>query len=178
MSETTGDALELIMRRRSIREYAKRPVGQEQITRLLQAAMAAPSGRDARPWEFVVVTDAERRRRLSQTHQFSAMAAAAPVVFVVCGRPDVSPYWVEDCSAATENLLLEATSLGLGGVWVGIYPGEAREAHVRAVVDLPEEVRPLCLVPVGYPAEPLPARTRFEAARVHHNHFGQAMPAT
>ena len=170
------DALDFIKSRRSIREYTAEPVRPEQVQAMLEAAMAAPSGMDTRPWEFVVVTDAEKRRQLAQTHRYSGMAASAPVVFVVCGREGASRYWVEDCSAATENLLLEAVSLGLGGVWVAVYPTPERETHVRQVLGLPADVRPLCMVPVGHPAELRPPRTKFDAARVHYDRFGQRAP--
>jgi len=169
-------ALELIKSRRSIREYTEAPVAPEHVRALLEAAMAAPSGRNLKPWEFVVVADAETRRRLAKTHQFSGMAAKAPVVFVVCGRESASRHWVSDCSAATENLLIEAVSLGLGGVWVGLHPSTEREEYVRQVLGLPSDLRTLCMVPVGHPAEPKPARTQFDADRVHYDRYGRHEP--
>ncbi len=171
------DALDLIKARRSIRQYTTAPVSPEQIQALLEAAMAAPSGRNLRAWEFVVVTDRATRERLARTHEFSGMAASAPVVFVVCGRERESRHWISDCSAATENLLLEATSLGLGGVWVGLYPVPEREQYVREVLGLPAELRPLCMVPIGQPAESKPPRTQFEPDRVHFERYGRGEPA-
>ncbi len=162
------EIIQHIKARRSIRLYTSKPVTDEQVRLLLEAAMAAPSAHDIRPWAFVVVRDPERRQRLAATHQWAAMAADAPVVFAVLGRPQLSEHWVEDCSAATENLLLAATGLGLGGVWVGIYPDESREATVRRILNVPEGWRPLCLVPVGYPGEEKPPRTRYEEVKVHH----------
>lgn len=161
-----------ILQRRSIREYTQTSVTDEQIEALLQAAMAAPSANDLRPWAFVVVRDPERRFALGQVHQWSPMCSQAPVVFAVLGNPDSSDHWVEDCSAATENLLLTVASLGLGGVWVGIYPRRQREADVRKVLDIPEPWRVLCLVPVGEPAAAKSPRTRYEASKVHHEVFG------
>lgn len=161
-----------ILQRRSIREYTNAPVIAEQIDALLQAAMAAPSANDVRPWAFVVVRDPERRQALAQTHPWSTMCAKAPVVFVVLGNPDRSDHWVEDCSVATENLLLTASALGLGGVWVAIYPRLQREAYVRQVLDIPEAWRVLCLAPVGQPAEAKSPRTRYEASKVHYEAFG------
>ena len=99
--------------RRSIRKYTSEPVTDEQITTLLEAAMAAPSAVNRKPWEFMVVRDANLRKQLSKVHPWAGMAAAAPVVFVVCGRPNDSDHWVEDCSAATENLLLGQPVPGL-----------------------------------------------------------------
>ncbi len=170
------DALDLIKSRRSIREYTDAPVAPSHVQAMLEAAMAAPSASDRRPWEFVVVADPETRRALSQTHQFSGMCAQSPLVVVVCGRERISRYWVQDCSAATENLLLEAASLGLGAVWIGIHPAEEREQRLREALGLPDDLTPLCLVAVGHPAEAKPPRTRFEASRVHYGRYGQHEP--
>jgi nitroreductase len=159
--------IDWIKARRSIRKYGPEPVSNEQIRTMLEAAMAAPSASNIKPWEFVVVRDAPLRQELAQVHPWSGMAADAPVVFVICGRPSDSDHWVEDCSAATQNLLLAATALGLGGVWVGVYPRNQREDHVLKVLRLPKTWRPLCLVPVGHPAETKAPRTQYDPQRVH-----------
>ena len=163
--------IDWIKARRSIRQYTSEPVTDEQIQTLLEAAMAAPSGSNLKPWEFVVVRDAGLRKELSQVHPYAGMAADAAVVFVICGRPNDSRHWVEDCSAATENLLLAVTALGLGAVWVAIYPRAQREDKVRRILRLPEGWRTLCLVPVGHPAEIKPPRTQYDPARVHYDSF-------
>jgi xanthine dehydrogenase molybdopterin-binding subunit B len=147
-------------------------VAAEQVQALLEAAMAAPSANDLRPWDFVVVRDAERRKALAKVHQWSSMCADAPVVIVVVGNPETSQHWVEDCSAATENLLLAAFGLDLGSVWVAVYPNPEREKRVREILNLPEKLRSLCMLPVGHPAEQKPARTRFEGNKVHLETFG------
>lgn len=136
--------------------------------------MSAPSANDSRPWHFVVVRDQGLRGELSRVHQWATPAAQAPVVFVVCGDERRSDHWVEDTSAATENLLLQAASMDLGGVWIGIYPRSTREDYVRSLLDLPPHIRVLCLVPVGYPANPLPPRTRYEERCVHYDRFNAA----
>lgn len=164
--------LEWILKRRSIRAYSDAPVSDAQAQGLLQAAMAAPSADDARPWAFVVVRDPEKRQALAETHQWSQMCAQAPVVIAVLGDPAASDHWVEDCSAATENLLLAAAGLDLGAVWVAVYPRPQREDHVRQVLDIPDQLRVLCLVPVGHPAETKPPRTRYEEGKVHYEAFG------
>lgn len=161
--------IDWIKARRSIRKYSPGPVTDEQIRTMLEAAMAAPSASNVKPWEFVVVRDAALRQQLAQVHPWSGMAADAPVVFVICGRPSDSDHWVEDCSAATENLLLAATALGLGGVWVAVYPRSQREDHVRAILHLPNTWHPLCLVPIGHPAETKAARTQYDPQRVHYD---------
>jgi len=163
--------IEWIKARRSIRKYTSEPVTDEQIQTLLEAAMAAPSASNLKPWEFVVVRDAALRKELSGVHPWAKMAADAAVVFVICGRPKDSDHWVEDCSAATQNLLLAVTALGLGAVWVAIYPRAQREDGVRRILHLPEDWRPLCLVPVGHPAETKPPRTQYDPARVHYDSF-------
>ncbi len=110
-------------------------------------------------------------RRLADTHPYSKMAAEAAVVFVVCGREADSRHWVEDTSAATQNLLLAAAGLGLGAVWVACYPNVEREQYVRDCLGLPQDWRVLCLVPAGHPAESKPPRTQFDPARVHYDRY-------
>lgn len=166
MNEAT--VLDTIKKRRSIRKYTDETVTDEQIRQLLEAAMAAPSGSDIQSWEFVVVKDPAIKRQLAQTHTWSRMVANAAVVIVVCGNERASHHWIEDTCAATENLLLAVTALGLGAVWVGIHPNADREAHVRRVLDIPEGIRVLCLVPVGHPAESKPPRTQYTESKVHY----------
>jgi nitroreductase len=163
--------LSTIRKRRSIRRYTDQVVTDEQIRQLLEAAMAAPSASNIQPWEFVVVKDPELKRQLAQTHRWSYMAADAAVVFVICANERASHHWVEDASAATENLLLAATALGLGAVWVAVYPDVSREAYVRRLLDIPKEMRVLCLVPVGHPAESKPPRTKYRKSKVHYDRW-------
>ncbi len=170
-------SLDWIYRRRSIRAYTDLPVTDEQVEMLLRAAMAAPSANDLRPWAFVVVRAAERRKALAKVHQWSSMCANAPVVIAVLGDPGVSSHWVEDCSAATENLLLAVTSLDLGAVWIAIYHHLDFEARVRQLLEVPERFRVLCLVPVGQPAERKTPRTRYEANKVYDETFGNQATA-
>ncbi len=166
-----ADVLDMIKKRRSIRKYTDQAVTDEQIRQLLEAAMAAPSASNIQPWEFVVVKDSELKTQLAQTHRWSYMAADAAVVFVVCGNERASRHWVEDASAATENLLLAATALDLGAVWVAVYASTDREAHVRRVLTIPGEMRVLCLVPVGHPAEQKPPRTKYRESKVHYQRW-------
>ncbi len=163
--------LETIFQRRSIRQYQERPVPRELLIDLLRAAMAAPSAVNKQPWEFVVVTRPERMAELQAVLPYGKYNAPAAVV--VCGVPELAQneptgsYWVQDCSAATENLLLAATGLGLGTVWTGVYPVTARVREVQRVLGLPEGVIPLGVILVGYPAEAKPARTQYREDRVH-----------
>lgn len=163
--------LELIKERRSIREYTDKPVSEEDVRTLLEAAMAAPSADNSQPWEFVVVREDNLRQQLAQTHPWSDMCSDAALVIVVCGDERRSSHWVEDTSAATQNLLLAATAIGLGAVWVGIYPRTRYEEHVREALDIPPSLRVLCLVPVGHPAESKPARTQYNPQKVHYERY-------
>lgn len=163
--------LDLIKKRRSIREYTDEPVSDPDVKALLEAAMAAPSADNLQPWEFVVVHDEQLRRQLSQTHPWSRMCADAPIVFVVCANERRSSHWVEDASAATENLLLAAAGRDLGAVWVGIYPNGRYEKHVRQTLGIPSSLRVLCLVPVGHPAESKPSDSKYDESKVHHDNY-------
>ena len=158
--------------RRSIRRFTDQPVDAEQIDMLLKAAMAAPSANNSKPWHFVVVTDAAIRAALAEAHPYARMASESPVCIVPCGESGLSlasrsGFWVQDLSAATENILLAATGLGLGAVWCGVYPVEERVAAVRRVLGIPERVVPFALIPVGHPAERKEPRTQYDRERVH-----------
>jgi nitroreductase len=162
------ELIETILSRRSIRSYTAQPVGEEQVTTLLKAAMAAPSASNLKPWHFVVVTKRETLDSLAEMHPFGKMLFQAPLGIAVCGDSGISAqYWVQDCSAATENLLLAATALGLGSVWLGVHPREERVKAVREILGIPETVIPLNLISIGYPAESKEPRTQYDAARAH-----------
>ena len=165
--------LELIKKRRSIRQYTGEPVSDTDIKALLEAAMAAPSANDLRPWEFVVVRRLDLRQRLADMKQWSYMCTDAPLVFVVCGDEQGSGHWVEDASAATENLLLAAVALDLGAVWVAVYPDQPREQYVKEALGIPAKLRILCLVPLGHPAESKPPYTKYDAAKVHYDRYSK-----
>ena len=130
--------------------------------------MAAPSASNRQPWHFVVVTDLGTRAALAESHPYAKMLLQAPLCIVPCGDPGISDaYWVQDVSAATENILLAAVGLGLGAVWCGVHPRAERVAAVREVLGIPEGIVPFALVAVGHPAEAKEARTQYDAARVH-----------
>lgn len=159
-----------IFTRRSIRQYSNQNVSDDDIKKLLEAAMCAPSANNVRPWHFVVVREKSVLEKLSQTHQYAYMVKNANVAIVVCGDFTLhshKDYWTLDCSAATENILLEVEELKLGAVWVAVYPREARINHVRSVLKLPENILPLCIIPIGYPAEKPEKKNRFDESRIH-----------
>ncbi|MGQ9553206.1 MAG: nitroreductase family protein [Anaerolineae bacterium] len=159
--------LETILSRRSIRRYTDQKLTREQIEALLDAAMAAPSANNRRPWHFVVVQEVARRKALSQVHRWAHMIEEAPVAIAVCAESNGNPFWIDDCSAATENILLAAQAMGLGGVWIGIHPTASYQAAVREILHLPMSIGVHCLLAIGYPAERRPAYSKHDPTRVH-----------
>lgn len=170
------DAMECLLTRRSIRKFEDRPVSRALVAKLLQALFSSPSAMDARPWSFVIVDDREVLRGLGRAMPHCDMLLEAPLGIVICGEParERAPgFWPQDCSAATQNVLLAAHALGLGGVWVGLYPMDDRVAAVRRALEIPETVIPFALAAIGHPAEHPAPENRFDAARVHHNRWGR-----
>jgi nitroreductase len=166
------DAMKAILGRRSIRQYQDKPVSEELITELLKAAMAAPSAKNEQPWEFVVVTDRAMLDAIALDHPYASMCSQAPLVIFVCSnqqRLKVPEYWMQDCSAATENILIAAHALGLGSVWVGGSPRDSRESFYRELLSLPEGIVPVTLIALGYPAETKEPSDRFDSERIHYN---------
>jgi nitroreductase len=165
------DILDTIFSRRSIRVYDSKKLDKETVTKLLRAAMAAPSASNSRPWEFVVVTDVEKINFFRSKMKYGDYNA--PAIIIVCGNTAIAQndsakrFWVQDCSAATENLLVAAAGLGLGTCWVASYPKEDVMKIVRDMLDIPEDVFPLNLLYVGYPAEEKAPRTQYDEKRVH-----------
>lgn len=166
--------LDAIHTRRSIRKYTDAPVSPEQVETLLRAAMAAPSAGNAQPWQFVVATDPALLARVAALHPYIAMAAKAPLGILVCGDTRVEKYpgyWVVDCSAAVQNLLLAAHDLGLGAVWTGIHPMRDREEAFARLFACPAGVVPHSYIPIGHPAEHKGRDDRFKPERVRQNSF-------
>jgi nitroreductase len=170
MDDGIRDGLAAILTRRSIRRYEPRPVENEIVERLLRAAMSAPSAGNEQPWHFVVLRDRAMLDSVPEVHPHSRMLKEVSVAIVVCGDPavEIHPgYWVLDCAAATENILIAATALGLGTVWLGVFPREDRVRGVRDLLGIPEHIIPFSIVPVGYAAESKPPAERYSEARVH-----------
>lgn len=172
--ETTSKSkavLENIAERKSVRKYLNKSVEEDKIDAMVKAGMAAPSGMDRRPWEFVVVTDREALDSMAAKLPYAKMLTNAPLAIVVCGDTTRSSYWYLDCSAATQNVLLAAEALGLGAVWTAAYPYEDRIDVVRQNTGLPENIVPLCVIPIGYPDGPQKAKDKFDLQRVHRNKY-------
>jgi len=161
-----------IINRRSVRSYKSDTVTEEQIEQILRAAMTAPSAGNQQPWEFIVVTDRTLLTKINEVHPHSKMLLEAPMAIVVCGnlaREKHVDYWIQDCSAAVQNILLEATHQGLGSVWLGVYPRQDRVAGVKKLFNLPEPVIPFAVVALGYAKEPPAPVDRFNPDYIHRN---------
>ena len=162
--------LDLLMTRRSIRSYTDRDVSEEDVETLLRAAMAAPSAGNGQPWHFVVIRQRATMEKIMKAHPYSKMLAQAPVCIAVLADVTLERhpgYWVQDCSAATMNVLLAAHALGLGAVWLGMHPQPEREKAIKTILTLPDKVRCLSLVAIGHPAASPGAANRFDPARIH-----------
>lgn len=163
-----------ILNRKSIRKYKDMKVSDNIVEDLLRAAMQAPSAGNGQPWEFVVLRDKEVMKKITEIHPYSKMLLNADVAIVVCGdesKEIFKGYWVQDCSAATENILLTAEDKGLGAVWLGVYPIEDRVVALQKLLNLPESVSPLSIIPVGYPGEEKNAVDRFNKERIHYDRW-------
>jgi len=168
------DAMNVLLTRKSIRLYSPKPVSNELVHQILEAAMSAPSAGNERPWHFIVLTERTLLDEIPKFHPYAAMLKHAQAAILVCGDPALEKhrgYWVLDCSAATENMLLAAHAKGLGAVWCGVYPTEDRIAALRSLLKIPSHVVPFSLIPIGFPAEEKKAGDRFDGARVHENYW-------
>lgn len=165
------NTIECIYKRRSIRKYKDTEVDREKLETLIRAAMAAPSAANRQPWEFIVVTEGGRMKELKDVLFFGQYDA--PAAIIICGNMKLAfpnsgrEYWVQDCSAAAENLMLAAVELGLGTVWIGIYPEPQKMKPLCRVLNIPENVLPLGVIYVGYPDEEKEPRTQYNEKRVY-----------
>jgi nitroreductase len=165
------EALQAILTRRSIRKYTKERVSPETIQKLMEAGMSAPSACDFQPWQLVVIDDRKVLDEIPSFHHHAAMLPEAQVAILVCGEPETSRYWQQDCGAVAQNILLAAHALGLGAVWLGLYPRENRVAPLRKLLGIPETITPMALIALGYPNEQKPAQGKFKAEKVHYNRW-------
>lgn len=175
-AKNTNDnmALDAILTRTSIRKFTDQTLSKEQTETLLRAGMAAPSACNKQPWRFVVVEEQSMRDSIVAEMSSAAPAAKAPSLLVVCGdatrtlEGEGFDYWVEDCAAVTENILLAAHAMGLGAVWLGIYPKKDRSAAISRLLSLPDDIMPFGMVAVGYPAETHAPKDKWHPEYVHY----------
>lgn len=175
--KTSDEVLECIMTRASVRKYSPRQVSDTIITEILKAGMAAPTAANQQAWHFVVVTDKSLKDTIADSFQWTKMVRECAFAVVVCGdmnklfegdRQD-GGFWTLDCSAASENMLLAAHALGLGGVWCGIYPEEDRERRLSSILALPTNLRPLNILSFGYPAVSVSPKDKWDPANISYN---------
>jgi nitroreductase len=168
------DILEAIHTRRSIRKFAPDAVPEEKISTMLAAAMTAPSAGNAQPWQFLVIDEREILDKVAGIHPYVGMFKQAPLGILVCGdlnKEKFPGYWVQDCAAAVQNLLLAARGLGLGTVWTGLCPVEERMQAVQEMFALPDAVKPHALIAVGTPLQEFKHQNRYKAENVHRNRW-------
>jgi nitroreductase len=170
------DMLELIRSRRSIRSYQEREIPDDILHRIIDAAMTAPSAGNQQPWHFVIVRDRVKMEAVTRVHPYCRMITKAPLAVLVCGDPvgkKLPEYWVQDCSAAVQNLLLAARAEGVGSVWTGIYPLQERIEGCRKIFSVPDHIIPFAIIPMGWPKEENGFKqvSRFRAELVHQDQF-------
>ncbi|MBD3277620.1 MAG: nitroreductase family protein [Candidatus Aegiribacteria sp.] len=162
--------MEAIRKRRSIRKYQDREISREAMEALLRSAMQAPSARNRQPWEFLVIRDREVLKKIPEYHPYSSMVPDAGAAVLVCGNTDLQEepgYIAQDCSAAIQNMLLEAVQQGLGAVWLGVFPRKERMEGMTELFKLPANVIPVALISIGYPAEDPEFQDRYIEEKVH-----------
>jgi nitroreductase len=164
------DFLDLIHTRRSVRKYQDTEVPMDIIKEIISAGTSAPSAGNQQPWHFIVITDRAILRRIPDIHPHAKMAEEAPAGILVCGDPSLEKhkgYWVQDCSACTQNILLAIHAKGLGACWTGIYPREERMKKFRKLLNIPGHINPFAFIPLGYSVQELKRSDRYNAERVH-----------
>lgn len=164
--------MEAIYSRRSIRRYEDRKIEAEKIKEILKAAMCAPSAGNEQPWHFICMEDHKSIDRIPEFHPYASMVREASHVVCVCADLNLQlyeGYWIQDCAAATQNMLLMAQELGIGSVWLGVYPREERIEGLKKLLKLPDNIVPFSLVALGYPAEKKPANSKYFEERIHRN---------
>jgi len=166
--------METIFARRSIRQYTSEPVPEDVVRDLLRAGMAAPSAGNEQPWHFVVIRDRALLDQVPSVHQHSKMIREAPLAILVCCDLNLVKHgemWIQDCAAATQNILLAVQAKGLASVWLGVYPREERVAGLRRLFGLPPQIVPFSLLPIGHAAEHKPPHGEYDGTRVHRDRW-------
>ncbi|GBR74422.1 nitroreductase family protein [Candidatus Termititenax aidoneus] len=164
-----------IFQRISVRKFTEQKITKEQIQQILKAAMQAPSAYNQQPWEFLVIEDKSVLQKFTEIHPYakSLLSGAAVGIFVLCAkdRLQLPEMAAQDLSAATQNILLEAVHLGLGGVWLGVNGHPERAAAAQKLFNLPDNIEVFAAIAVGYPAENRKAQSRYEENRVHYEKY-------
>ena len=168
------ETLLAIRTRRSIRNFFNKEIPKEQITKILEAAMYAPSARNTQPWHFIVINRRQILDKLPHVHPYAEMCYEAGAAILVCGDTEIERlegYIAVNCAAATQNILLAAHDLGLGAVWLGVYPRKERMESLSRLFNLPQNIIPISLVALGYPKEQINTPERFNQKKIHYNEW-------
>jgi nitroreductase len=168
------DAMETILTRRSVRNYINKKVPEKIISELLNAAVSAPSAGNEQPWHFVIIDKKEILDEVTTFHPNAKMLLEAPLGILVCGDLGLESfkgYWMLDCSAATQNILLSARALGLGACWLGIYPRNNRITKIKEMMKLPDNIIPFALISIGYTKAAQKVVKRLDEFRIHKNQW-------
>ncbi|MEM0089177.1 MAG: nitroreductase family protein [Archaeoglobaceae archaeon] len=169
--------LRIIKTRRSIRRYSGKEIPEEEIRKILECAMQAPSAGNEQPWHFIVVRDKVKLKELSEIHPYGKMLSEASAAIVVCCDPRLSKYelpmWIQDCSASTQNILLAARALGIGSCWLGVYPNESRMKPIAKALGIPEDIVVFSVISLGYPRseDEFFEAERFKVDRIHYERW-------
>ena len=166
------DAMEAILTRISVRKYYKKKVTAKIIKDLLEAAMSAPSAGNEQPWHFIIINDPKILSKVPTFHNHAQMLKDASIAILVCCDLKLDKHngmWIQDCSAATENILIAVRAKDLGAVWLGIFPREERIKGMKQLMHLPDHIMPFSLISIGYPAEKQERLNRYNISRIHHN---------
>jgi len=164
--------MKCIYTRRSIRKYKDIEVEDHLMHEIIKAGMNAPSAGDEQPWHFILINDREMLAKIKKVHPYSRMLLQVKNAVLICGDPSLEKhkgFWIQDCAAAVQNMLLMIDYKGLGSVWLGIYPLKDRIDGVRKIFNIPEEIIPFAVLPVGYPDETKPENNKYDELRVHRN---------
>lgn len=174
-SHISNSAIDIIMRRKSVRAYTEQDIPKETLYLLVKAGMAAPTARNRQPWAFVIITDREILDALGDMLPSGRMLKKAPAAISVVGLPEegspgeINEFWVQDCSAATQNILLAVESLDLGAVWIGIHPNNERVNSVKKLLNLPQDVIPLNIISIGHPTGAEQPKDKYKPEKIHWN---------
>ncbi|MDO5760884.1 MAG: nitroreductase family protein [Bacteroidota bacterium] len=164
--------IDTILKRSSVRRYTDEEISRENLDKIIRAGFAAPTSHNSRPWHFIILDDKELMKNVGQNMEYAHMIEFANKAIIVCADVTLAPEcWMLDCSAASENILLAAESLGIGACWTAVYPYKHREEVVKKFIPLPENIKPLCIIPLGYAGKPANIKDKYDSTRIHYNKF-------
>ncbi len=175
---TSQIVLDNIHSRTSIRQYSDKKISKEELVTLVKAGMAAPTAGNMQPWNFLVIDDKKKLKEMSEINESAKPLAGATAAILVTANMNIykdkenfADRWVMDCSACTQNILLAANSMGIGSVWLGVYPSQERDTNLRKIIDFPENTNILCIVSLGYPAGDVAPKNKWKEEKLSFGTF-------